>query len=127
MINLKRTVVLNSLILMLTQLFAQGPNNSGTYYKNADGKKGSELKTAFLKLSGITRNCHTTPYGTASEQQTYATTEKYGICIQVSQTLLSAPTRLETIKTKAMYITASTLCPKVGLMMPGRCIPTSFI
>ena len=28
MINLKRTVVLNSLILMLTQLFAQGPNNS---------------------------------------------------------------------------------------------------
>lgn len=39
MINLKRTVVLNSLILMLTQLFAQGPNNSGTYYKNADGKK----------------------------------------------------------------------------------------
>lgn len=38
MINLKRTVVLNSLILTLTQLFAQGPNNSGTYYKNADGK-----------------------------------------------------------------------------------------
>lgn len=53
MINLKRTVVLNSLILMLTQLFAQGPNNSGTYYKNADGKKGSELKTA---LSEIIRN-----------------------------------------------------------------------
>lgn len=53
MINLKRTVMLNSLILMLTQLFAQGPNNSGTYYKNADGKKGSELKTA---LSEIIRN-----------------------------------------------------------------------
>lgn len=28
MINLKRTVVLNSLILMLTQLFAQGPNTA---------------------------------------------------------------------------------------------------
>lgn len=28
MINLKRTVVLNSLILMLTQLFAQGPNTT---------------------------------------------------------------------------------------------------
>ena len=31
-------------------IFAQGPNGSGTYYKNADGKNGSALKTA---LSGI--------------------------------------------------------------------------
>lgn len=61
MINLKRTVVLNSLILMLTQLFAQGPNNSGTYYKNADGKKGSELKTA---LSEIIRNHKELSYDT---------------------------------------------------------------
>lgn len=51
--NLKRTVLLNSLFLMLTQLFAQGPNNSGTYYRNANGKKGSELKTA---LSEIIKN-----------------------------------------------------------------------
>ena len=26
--------------------FAQGPNNSGTYYSAADGKKGKALKTA---------------------------------------------------------------------------------
>ncbi|WP_298452996.1 endonuclease [uncultured Prevotella sp.] len=51
--NLKRIIVLNSLLVMLTQLLAQGPNNSGTYYKNADGKKGSELKTI---LSEIIRN-----------------------------------------------------------------------
>ena len=30
--------------------YAQGPNDSGEYYKNADGKKGAELKTA---LCGI--------------------------------------------------------------------------
>lgn len=39
--NLKRTVLLNSLFLMLTQLFAQGPNSSGTYYRNANGKKAA--------------------------------------------------------------------------------------
>lgn len=30
--------------------FAQGPNNSGTYYQNANGKKGSALKTALYKI-----------------------------------------------------------------------------
>ena len=30
--------------------FAQGPNNSGTYYKNADGKKGEALKTSLYTI-----------------------------------------------------------------------------
>lgn len=34
------------LVLSTTLAFAQGPNNSGEYYKPADGKKGKELKTA---------------------------------------------------------------------------------
>ena len=38
------------LFIIATIGWAQGPNNSGTYYKNADGKKGAELKTA---LCGI--------------------------------------------------------------------------
>lgn len=42
-----------SLALMI---WAQGPNNSGIYYKNADGAKGKNLKTA---LAGIISN-HTT-------------------------------------------------------------------
>jgi endonuclease I len=29
---------------------AQGPNNSGTYYQNADGKKGAALKTALYNI-----------------------------------------------------------------------------
>ena len=46
-------------MLMLTSisLWAQGPNNSGTYYQNADGKQGEALKTA---LCGII-NPHTEP------------------------------------------------------------------
>jgi endonuclease I len=30
--------------------WAQGPNNTGEYYKNADGKKGAELKTALYNI-----------------------------------------------------------------------------
>jgi hypothetical protein len=32
------------------QVWAQGPNGSGTYYQAADGKKGAELKTALCKV-----------------------------------------------------------------------------
>ena len=40
------------LTLTATGVYAQGPNDSGTYYAAADGKKGYELKTA---LCGIIR------------------------------------------------------------------------
>ena len=42
----KQSVMLFALLCFVTQLFAQGPNNSATYYQTADGKKGKSLKTA---------------------------------------------------------------------------------
>lgn len=50
---MKRLFTLCLLMLPLLTAMAQGPNNSGTYYQNADGKKGSALKTA---LCGIIYN-----------------------------------------------------------------------
>ena len=41
------------LLAISSPIFAQGPNDSGTYYQPADGKKGAELKTA---LCGIIYN-----------------------------------------------------------------------
>lgn len=38
------------LTISLTVAWAQGPNNSGIYYKNADGKKGAALKTAMCGI-----------------------------------------------------------------------------
>ncbi|MCH5307208.1 MAG: endonuclease [Prevotella sp.] len=38
------------LLMSNPNLFAQGPNDSGTYYKNADGKKGAALKTALYEI-----------------------------------------------------------------------------
>ena len=39
-----------ALMLFVLQLFAQGPNNSGTYYKAANGQKGKALKTALCSI-----------------------------------------------------------------------------
>lgn len=50
---------MNSMLLIALQLFAQGPANSGTYYKNADGKSGKDLKTA---MSGIISQHKTLSY-----------------------------------------------------------------
>lgn len=50
MLKLKRQLSLLSLIMLVAQLFAQGPNNSVTYYKSASGYKGKELKTALFKI-----------------------------------------------------------------------------
>ena len=50
---MKRLFTLCLLMLPLLSALAQGPNNSGTYYQNADGKKGGALKTA---LCGIIYN-----------------------------------------------------------------------
>ncbi|MCR4583232.1 MAG: endonuclease [Prevotella sp.] len=38
------------LSLTLTPMSAQGPNNSGEYYKDANGKKGAALKTALCAI-----------------------------------------------------------------------------
>lgn len=48
----KRATMSVGLLFLLLQIFAQGPNNSGTYYKSADGKKGSALKTALAGIIG---------------------------------------------------------------------------
>lgn len=50
MLKLKRQFSLLSLLVLVVQLFAQGPNGSGTYYSNANGQKGKSLKTALFKI-----------------------------------------------------------------------------
>ena len=48
----KKLLLTPTLLLFAFFAWAQGPNDSGTYYSAADGKKGAELKTA---LCGIIR------------------------------------------------------------------------
>ncbi|UKK48516.1 endonuclease [Prevotella sp. E9-3] len=56
MMNRKFFALVTTLIIIAASALAQGPNNSGNYYQNADGKKGESLKTA---LYSIIKN-HTT-------------------------------------------------------------------
>lgn len=45
-----RLLLLSLFIAVIGSVWAQGPNGSGTYYQSADGKKGSELKTAMYNI-----------------------------------------------------------------------------
>ncbi len=48
----QKLLITMTFMLIAMTAWAQGPNDSGSYYANADGKKGAELKTA---MSGIIR------------------------------------------------------------------------
>lgn len=48
--NLKAWGLMLLLPFLTLSLFAQGPNNSGTYYQSADRLKGKDLKTAMFKI-----------------------------------------------------------------------------
>ncbi len=56
----KRTSALNILLALVLQALAQGPAGTGTYYQDADGKKGRELKTA---MWGIIKDHNKLSYG----------------------------------------------------------------
>ena len=48
--KMKRTLFLLAFIASVGCIFAQGPNGSGTYYKNANGKCGQNLRTALAAI-----------------------------------------------------------------------------
>ena len=53
---MKKWYMMCCLLTAMTLAWAQGPNNTGTYYKNANGERGEALKTA---LSAIITKGHT--------------------------------------------------------------------
>lgn len=48
--KIKRIFTLNTLLVIVAQALAQGPNGTGAYYQTADGKSGRELKTAMAEI-----------------------------------------------------------------------------
>lgn len=64
---MKRILLLPCLLIMAAVTWAQGPNNTGEYYKAADGKKGAALKTALFNILRYGYYTFTDEYG---EQQT---------------------------------------------------------
>ena len=45
-------LLLAALTMALSNAWAQGPNETGTYYKNANGQSGQQLRTALSKIIG---------------------------------------------------------------------------
>lgn len=54
-----KLLLFSLLVAWVGTVWAQGPNNTGTYYQSANGKSGSALKTA---LYNIIKNPHVTSY-----------------------------------------------------------------
>lgn len=119
----KRNIMFTAALFMLVQMFAQGPNNSGTYYQSADGKKGSALKTALWSVIKVIRSVRMIICGTISRPPTGVATAKCGICIPVLQTILSVQTKPETIRRRVTFTTVSILSRKVGSTKHLRCTP----
>lgn len=55
----KKFSLLSVLLLLVVTAWAQGPNGTGKYYQDADGKKGKSLKTA---MHAIVKTSHGTGY-----------------------------------------------------------------
>ena len=55
--HMAKRVLTTACMVLLTVMvmWAQGPNNTGTYYQAADGKTGSALKTAMFGIIKITK------------------------------------------------------------------------
>ena len=47
---MKKLLLLSTLLISYCLIWAQGPNGSGKYYQNANGKKGEALKTALYQI-----------------------------------------------------------------------------
>lgn len=56
---MRKQIIAMVMALTWTSVWAQGPNNTGTYYSSANGKKGAELKTALYQ---IIKNPNTVSY-----------------------------------------------------------------
>lgn len=61
--NFKHWGLFIALQLITLSLFAQGRNNTGTYYQSANGLKGKALKQRCLILLRRILNCHMMGFG----------------------------------------------------------------
>lgn len=55
-----KLLLFSLLIVCVVTVWAQGPNNTGTYYQGANGKSGQNLRTALAQI--ITANHHVVSY-----------------------------------------------------------------
>lgn len=55
-IMMKKTCSIWAFLLITLTTYAQGPNDSGNYYQNANGKSGATLKTALFGIIGTHTN-----------------------------------------------------------------------
>ena len=94
--------------LVASAVLAQGPNNSGVYYQQANGKKGAALKTAFFNII----------------KQTPVLMDTYATGTQTVRAILG--TTATAIPVKAQVGTESIVFLRVGSLSQVRWFQISF-
>lgn len=120
----KRASALNMLLILALQLMAQGPNDSGTYYQSADGKKGSALKTAMSRIIVDHKELSYNALWDAFKSTDKRPDGKYGTCILLLISYLEQTKTEGQAQKKANITTVNTQCQKAGLTMKHQCTQT---
>lgn len=112
--NFKHWGLFIALQLITLSLFAQGPNNTGTYYQNANGKKGKALKTAMFNIiskhSQLSYDGLWTAFKTTDKREDGKVWDMYSDKTNYVSEVLHR--ELNTVK-KAIHTTVSILFPKL--------------
>lgn len=115
--NFKHWGFFIALQFITLSLFAQGPNNTGTYYQNANGKKGKELKTAMFNIisnhSSLSYDGLWTAFKTTDKREDGKVWDMYSCTTNFN----FGTDQAGSYKKKVMFITVSILFPKVGLVV----------
>ena len=116
-----RILLLSLFIAGVCAAWAQGPNDSGTYYQNADGKKGAALKTALCGVIYAREEGGDLSTAYKALWTHFRTTDakpkaKCGICTRTSVRWSSAQIRTRVVAIKRANTTiVSTHSPTAGL------------
>lgn len=116
--NFKHWGLFIALQFITLSLFAQGPNNTGTYYQSANGLKGKALKTTMFNIiskhSQLSYDELWTAFKTTDRREDGKVWDMYSDKTNYVSEVLHR--ELITVK-KAFLTTVSILFPKAGLVV----------
>lgn len=115
--NFKHWGFFIALQFITLSLFAQGPNNTGTYYQSANGKKGKELKTAMSNIiskhNQLSYDGLWTAFKTTDKREDGKVWDMYSCTTNFN----FGTDQAGSYKKKVMFITVSILFQKAGLVV----------
>lgn len=126
--NFKHWGLFIALQLITLSLFAQGPNNTGTYYQSANGLKGKALKTTMFNIiskhSQLSYDELWTAFKTTDRREDGKVWDMYS---DKTNYVFGSSAQGANYRKEGDSYNREHFFTKVGLMMLNPCTQTSFI